>query len=72
MSADRAFFNRRAERQKLGTRSNRRANTKSGNVKRVFNHETKTTSVETVYRERPRARLNKALEEARREHEADS
>ena len=58
MSADRKLFNRRELRRKLGTRANRRANTKSPVTTR-----NRDGSIERKLKARPAARLNQMIEE---------
>lgn len=67
MSADRDLFNRRELRQSLGTRTNRRRNTKSGVKQTRWNPETKRHETRHFQRERPAARLNQLIAKIKQE-----
>lgn len=63
MSADRELFNRRELRQRLGSRTNRRSNTKSSVRQTRYNHKTGRYEVKEALRPRPAAQLNQLIEE---------
>lgn len=67
MTAEHKYFNRREERRKLGSRASRRANTKSGVVRRKIVDGVLVQKKE--YKTAPKALLNERADRARQAYE---